>query len=155
MIPARIADALTGRCASEAEIALLKERFPPAMVPEWFVTLLREFRLARASLSLAESDDMAGLGAELYWFAPEGMISEAFDYYPGISVLGVGFLPIAGCAMGSGDPYFLDLRVSTVDPPVVRLLHDFAPLDGRAFPEEGIELVSRSLSEFFAKARVG
>lgn len=154
MIPAETAAALKGTYASDDDLSVLRSKFPLGAVPEWFMALLKEFRLGRASLLLSESDDMAGLGADLYWFRPEDIISEAFDYQPGISVLGTGFLPIAGCAMGSGDPYFLDLRVSMIDPPLVRILHDFVPFDGRPFPPEGIELVSRSLSAFFAKATV-
>lgn len=49
--------------------------------------------------------------------------AEANDFYPGLVVKADGFVPIAGCAEGSGDPYFI--RIQDRQPgPVYRIYHD-------------------------------
>lgn len=56
--------------------------------------------------SLDEDDDESELGADLKWFGPSEMIEEALSVYPGETVIGLGYLPVAACLAGSGDPYF-------------------------------------------------
>ncbi len=53
-----------------------------------------------------EDDDESELGADLKWFGPSEMIEEALSVYPGETVIGLGYLPVAACLAGSGDPYF-------------------------------------------------
>lgn len=146
--------ALKGTCATDADIFMLKALFPTELVPEWLVVLLREFKLGGASISLEENDDNSGMGAELKWLTPPQMVSEALECEPGRSVLKIKLLPVAACATGSGDPYFLDLRAMTIDPPLVRVLHDFVSEEGECFPLQGVEVVSYRLSDFFSKATV-
>lgn len=155
IIPLEIAKALNGTHATDAEISFLRNRFANELLPEWLVGVLQGFKLGGASISLAEDYDLSGLGAELKWFTPEQMISESFEDEPGLTVVPIGLLPVAACAIGSGDPYFLDLRNSNnVDPPLVRVLHDFVGMEKSKFLIEGIEVVTHRLSEFFAKATV-
>lgn len=138
---------LDGAIATDGEIEWLLSSLPPDLVPGWLVSLLKEYRLAGAHFSLNENDDCSGLGAEVIWLTPKQMVSEACEAEPGMSVLSSRFLPIGVCAVGSGDPYFLDLSEEIDDPPVVRIPHDFG---GRSsYPLEKIEPVTRNLSEFF------
>ena len=140
-----IANDLYGACATDDDIRFLRSRLPPALVPDWLVNMLREYRLAGVCLSLSKEHDKSGLGANAIWLTPRQIVSEARDAEPGISVLSSGFLPIGACATGSGDPYFLDLREISKDPSVVRIPHDYG---GRgSYPLDRIEVVTSSLSE--------
>ena len=142
---------LHGTRFSEKDIQLLHDRFPSQMIPNWFSILLREAPLAGQYFELDEAADHSGLGANLQWLTAEQMVSEAFDFEPGASAVPLGFFPIGQCAIGSGDPYFLDMRVATEDPPVVRLLHEAARYEGE-MPYHGIELVASSLSDLLLQA---
>jgi len=119
-------------------------------MPEWLVILLKENRLAGASFSLAGRDDVSGIGVELFWLTPAEILSEATECQPGLSVLPLGYVPVGCCEEGSGDPYFLDMREGSSDPPLVRVPHDFAVQ--QPYPLDRIELVVETLSAFFEKA---
>lgn len=153
LISKDVAQLFDGEFSTEEDLLLLKARLPANLIPEWLVALLKENRLAYTCFSLSEDKDVSSVGADVRWLAPSQIITEAFEGEPGLSVTPMGFVPIADCAIGSGDPYFLDLRVATEDPPLVRVLHDFVR-EGKSFPLEGIEIVSAQLSDFFAKATV-
>jgi hypothetical protein len=146
----KMADRLEGAVATEDEIRLLRLRLDSRLMPEWLLTLLRNNRVAGVDFSLDTIDDESGLGVELLWLTPKQIVSEAMECQPGISVTRLGYVPIGACAEGSGDPYFLNLREPTVDPPVVRVPHDLA--GNEQYPFDRIELVSRSLSNFLSKA---
>lgn len=65
------------------------------------------------------------------------------------------YLPFAACLAGSGDPDFLELKGDDPQQPaLVRVPHHLEDLDCGGYPEERIELVRRSLGEFFHKASV-
>jgi hypothetical protein len=145
-----IAQILRGSAATEEDVRLLRSRLNTSLVPDWFVALLRENRLAGVSFSLAEYDDESKFGAELLWLTPTQIVSEATECQPGTSVVPLGYIPVAGCAEGSGDPYFLDMRAAANDPPLVRIPDDFA---GKGpYPLDRIELVTETLSKFLSKA---
>lgn len=142
---------LTGSRATEAEVKQLVDTLPSNILPIWLPPLLLRFRLAGVNFSLDEEEDVSGLGVDLMWFNVDQMIEEALSVYPGKSVLNLGYLPVAACLVGSGDPYFLKIPNGDEDPPLVRIPHDLALAD-EAFPESEIEIVCESLSQFFDKA---
>jgi len=146
----KIAVKLRGASASDGDIQLLKSRLPRALVPDWFIQLVTDYKLAGACFSLNKEDDDSKLGAKIIWLSAEQIVSEAIDVEPGISVLSSGFLPIGACGLGSGDPYFLDLRRSSNDPPLVRIPHDYAAI--HPYPLERVEVVTPTLADFFSKA---
>jgi hypothetical protein len=80
------------------------------------------------------------------------MIREACDLEPGFTVVRAGFIPFGGCAIGTGDPFFFDMRSGSNDPPIVRVPHDYA--GGDTYPLDAIELVAPSLSEFLKTAKI-
>jgi hypothetical protein len=116
------------------------------------MALLSGHPLAGVGFSLNEEHDESGIGASVLWLTPAQIVSESVECQPGTSVLSYGFLPIGGCAEGSGDPYFLDLRNSSDDPPLVRVPHDYA--SSGPYPLEKIEIVTSSMSEFFRNSRL-
>ena len=145
-----MAQNLHGSAATEEDILLLRSHLNANILPDWFVALLRENRLAGVCFSLTENDDKSKFGAELLWLTPTQIVSEATECQPGTSVVPLGYIPVGACAEGSGDPYFLDLRTETSDPPLVRIPHDFA---GKGpYPLDRVELVTESLSNFLSKA---
>jgi hypothetical protein len=148
-----IANELQGAQATDNDIRMLRAKLPAALVPDWLADMLRRYNLAGADFELSEEQDLSRLGAYILWMPPAEMIVEASECEPGMTVVRTGFLPFGTCAVGSGDPYFLDMRQASHDPPVVRVPHDYA--GGRSYPLERIELVAPSLSRFFGTATIG
>ena len=146
----KIALQLHGATATDDDIRFLRSSFHESLVPDWFAALLRKNRLAGVNFSLSQEDDKSKLGARVLWLTPMQIVSEATECQPGISVVPLGFIPFGACAEGSGDPYFLDMRGATNDPPVVRIPHDYAV--HVPYPLDRIELVAESLSSFLGKA---
>jgi len=146
----RISQKLHGVAATEDDVRLLRASLGDALVPDWFVLLLQDYRLAGVCFSLTDDDDRSKLGADLIWLTPSQIVSEATACQPGMSVTPLGYVPVGACAVGSGDPYFLDMREASDDPPVVRVPHDLAVED--PYPLDRIELVAESLSAFLDKA---
>jgi hypothetical protein len=146
-----MASRLQGTNATEGDVRLLRSRLPHGLIPDWLAKLLKGHGLAGVCFSLSGDHDCSGLGAELVWLTPAQIISEAFDAEPGRSVVSSKFLPIGSCATGSGDPYFLDLREASNDPPVVRIPHEHA--GGNFYPLQRVEVVASCLSNFFRDAR--
>lgn len=143
---------LNGKCATVTEMERLRARLPGELFPHWLGDLFLNHRLIGMHFSLDETKDPTGLGVSLIWMSPEQMFSEALEAEPGRSVISKGFVPIGLCATGSGDPYFLDLRSVTDDPPIVRVPHEFAT--EVEYPEQSIEPVGLSLSEFILKSEI-
>lgn len=141
---------LKGELQRRDELLVLQESLPRG-VPDWFLDIMCQFALCGSEFELSERDDQSGLGASLGWLKPEGILSEAKDYQPGISVHNVGFLPFGSDLTGSGDPYFLDLREESDDPMVVRVPHDFAV--EREYPLDKVEPVC-PLSELIRASEV-
>jgi hypothetical protein len=125
---------------------------PAMLVPDWLANTLRRYRLAQTEFNLTETQDLSGLGAEVSWLLAKHMIREACDMEPGFTVARAGFIPFAGCGIGTGDPFFFDMRNGSNDPPVVRVPHDYA--GGETYPLDAIELVAPSLSEFLKTAKI-
>ena len=139
---------LNGRTINDIEVDGLKQKLPSDLVPDWYVSMLKAFPLVWVSFCLDEENDESEMGADLKWFSPDEVIEEASLAYPGRSVTALGYLPVASCLVGSGDPYFLKIKSGESDnPALVRVPHDAA--SGNDYPEDDIEVVCESLSDFF------
>jgi hypothetical protein len=66
--------------------------------------------LAGRAVEISDQDDLSGVGASILLFNEQDAASEANDFYPGLVVKADGYVPIAGCAEGSGDPYFIRIQ---------------------------------------------
>ncbi len=156
MTPFDAADAiqarLTGRRITPDERARFGELFREIDNSGWIGDMMARCKLAGTTFVLDKQVDLSGLGTEMIWMTLDQMVDEANATYPGIVALKLGFLPVGNCAIGSGDPYFLNVKDGP-DPPVVRIRHD-AVLDENALDEESIELVSHSLSAFLQEAQI-
>jgi len=147
-----ISNELHGSRANEDDVNFLKSNLPLKLIPIWFIDMLRKHKLGGVVFLLSEGNDKSKLGADLLWLRPHQIVSEACSAEPGVSVLQSGLLPIGVCANGSGDPYFLDFREASPDPPVVRVPHEFA--GDQNYPLEKVELITSTLSEFFTLADI-
>lgn len=144
---------LTGLKLTEAGVHHLKENLPTELVPSWLISLLQQYSVIGVCFSLDEELDESELGVDLKWLTPEQIIEEALYAYPGKAVTELGYLPIGACLSGSGDPYFLKVKGTVVeDAALVRIPHD-AILDD-VYPENEIEIVQASLSQFFEQSQV-
>lgn len=150
----KISSSLHGSKLAESEASELIEKLPPGVMPGWLVVIQKQFPLAGVCFSLDEDQDESKIGVEMKWFSSSQMIEEALLVYPGKVVLGLGYLPVAACLVGSGDPYFLKMKSCDLqNPPLVRIPHALA-IDEDHFLENEIELVSKSLSYFFSQSKV-
>lgn len=140
---------LRGQKLSAKDIRRVASATGVALSPE-ISTLLASFPLVGLTLSIADDANESGSDVELKWMTADEMIEEATDAYPGIVAVQHGYLPVAMCMEGSGDPYFLRLA----DGAVVRILHDFVDADEEELDPEGIELVARSIAKLIEMAEI-
>lgn len=76
-------------------------------IPAYWKIFRDENNLVGVEIEIPESEDRSELGAEIVILDDAGILSEATDLYPGIEATRHGFIPIGGCSIGSGDPYFI------------------------------------------------
>ena len=143
---------LSGQKITPQEREILNDRFQSIKGIEWVGDLMSCYALSGTTFTLDEEVDPSGLGVEMQWMAPADMVEEAFELYPGIPALGLGYLPIGQCLSGSGDPYFLKIKAGE-DPPLVRIPHESAE-DENTLDESQIEEIVSSLSAFLGMAKI-
>jgi hypothetical protein len=141
---------LSGVVASPEEIATLRSRLGTC-IPEWFLKMLSTYPLSGTLFLLSEAEDKSGLGVEMEWLSPAQIISEAFEFYPGICAHLKGYFPIGSCLSGSVDYYYLQGHEQN-DPPLLRIPHD--AVNDEELIESEIEVVCDSLSAFVRVATI-
>jgi hypothetical protein len=134
-----------GKTLDTAGRELLERRF---FVPPALIEIMVANPLIGVTFSVPEERDASGLGVEMQWLDPEGMLSEAIDVYPGIVAVERGYFPIGMCLQGSGDPYFFRLS----DGAVVRIPHEAASETDHALDESAIERVADSIEQLVSVA---
>ena len=77
------------------------------MLPSYWIDFLKANDLRGKNCRLSECEDESGVGADLRIFTDEESIDEATNFWPGIAVAADGYVPVASCLTGSGDPYFI------------------------------------------------
>jgi hypothetical protein len=112
-----------GRTASEADINML-ERKLKTKLPNWYYELFTTIPIIDAEFGVQENepeDDYDGI-SYMMWGDIDSVIQECTEFEPGISVFQEGYIYIASCSQGSGDPIFINLN--TEEPKVFRIYHD-------------------------------
>jgi hypothetical protein len=112
--------------------------FPALTIGDDVMTVSEQLR-GRGGQTLSASD--ATLLREKVRAADAVIVDEAVEAYPGILALPLGYIPVAKCLEGSGDPYFFRLN----DGAIVRIPHQAAV--GSELDEEQVEVVSDSVEE--------
>jgi hypothetical protein len=123
-------------------------------IPLWMVDLFVSTPLSGLELGWQAYEptvDFDGV-AWLTMSDARGIRSESLECYPGLAILDRGFINIASCADGSGDPYFISADDGD-DPSVYQVYHDISDQPDTILTE-GRRRVAASLSEFFRSARV-
>ena len=93
--------------------------------PPWLAELLIDVPLCGLDLGWREFEaepDYDGLSC-LKWSDARGILSESRDCYPGLAILPAGYVNVASCGLGTGNPYFISVHEG-VDPPLYRIYHD-------------------------------
>lgn len=132
-----------GKPVTEEELARVEASLG-LRLPQEIASMLRNFCLVGLCVSLDESEDLSGLGADFQWMSVEHMIEEGAETYPGIMAVPLGFLPVGMCSYGSGDPYFVSLHTGAL----VRIPHECAV--GDALDVTQIEEVLSSVHQITA-----
>src|SRR5690606_7866738 len=95
---------------------------------------------------IPEENDLSEIGGGcLEIFNNGDAVDEATKYYPGIGVLSHGYIPVAGCSHGSGDPYFININDGESGP-LYRIYHD-AVFDENYDKEKAINIVLKNYEE--------
>jgi hypothetical protein len=93
------------------------------MFPSYWSEFLEANALVHREVSIPEVQDLSGVGADLEMYDAESSRQEMEEYYPGIVVAADGFVPVAHCSIGSGDPYFINVNDGPGGP-LYRVYHD-------------------------------
>lgn len=109
------------------------------MLPQYWIEFLNRYDLRGKDCCLAESEDESGEGADLRIFTEEKSMDEATNFWPGIAVVPDGYVPVACCLIGSGDPYFIKVSEGPSGR-LYRVYHDAVREDGYK-AEEAIAVV--------------
>lgn len=139
------------RVATNDEIAILQERLDDCL-PDWFIKLISSISLIDAEFGFKEfepEEDFDGI-SYIIWADPSTIIEECLDAVPGCAIFEKGYICIASCSHGSGDPIFMPINKGT-NPPVYRVYHEYGE-DTELILKQGMNLISEKLSELFKNA---
>jgi hypothetical protein len=109
------------------------------MHPSYWKHFIDDHMLVGRCITIPEKADAAGLGGDLQIYTAEQAREEAEEYYPGIAVAPDGFVPVAQCLNGSGDPYFINVRDGEGGP-LYRIYHDAVAAESYD-PAEAVAIV--------------
>lgn len=94
------------------------------MIPEYWKEFLTTNSLVGQSCEIPEQFDLSELdGGDLKVLDENEIVSEANEYYPGIAVKKDGYIPVASCLLGSGNPYFININ-DGINGCLYRIYHD-------------------------------
>ena len=142
-----------GRRADRGELIALNQECG-GIIPAWYIELMTTYPLCGLELgwqSSASGEDDDGV-SWMQWSDPAGMRSEMLECYPGIAIRGSGYINVASCSHGTGDPYFIR-AVDEDDPAVIQVAHDVSD-DPNLILRDGVSVVAERLSQLFTKAFV-
>ena len=112
------------------------------MIPEYWKDFLNKNNFQKSEIEIPASADLSELNDEefgLYILDEKMIMEEATDYYPGIAVKPHGYIPVAGCQHGSGDPYFINTN-DGIGGKLYRIYHDEV-IDKNYDKEKAIDVV--------------
>ncbi len=99
------------------------------LIPEYWKQLVINNTLIGKYCEIPEESDLSELsGGCLKIFDESQIIEETNVFYPGLAVKKDGFIPVANCMQGSGDPYFINVGDGE-NRCLYRIYHDGEMLD--------------------------
>jgi len=109
------------------------------MIPDYWIEFLNNNNLRNIEIEIPDEMDLSELdGGGLKIFDEEGIFEESTKFYPGIAVKNDGYLPIASCLQGSGDPYFINCSEGPAGR-LYRIYHDEVSDEG--YTKEAVNIV--------------
>ena len=98
------------------------------MIPNYWKLFVDSHRLIDSHIEIPEESDLSELGCSLQIFSESKSVDEANNFYPGVAVKKHGFVPVACCLIGSGDPYFINFNDGEFGS-LYRIYHDVEMID--------------------------
>lgn len=126
---------------------LLKNKLPEWLIQFYYSTPICGLEIATKYLDSEDDEDYL----DIEFLNAKGIISEATEAYPGISLIDKGYLCIGNDALGTGDQIYISLDEGE-NPPVYQIYHDVSE-----YPDEILSakrIIANSLSELFKNAKV-
>ncbi len=99
------------------------------MIPEYWTQFMTLHNIEGKEYELSEARDLSGVGAIIEILCQDDIKIEATEYWPGIGVLNDGYVPIGHCAVGTGDPYFINVH-DGANGKLYRICHDMVTASG-------------------------
>ena len=111
------------------------------LIPEYWKAFIIKNQLVGKYCEIPESADQSELdGGNLKLLDENQILEEANEFYPGIAVKKFGYIPVASCSLGSGDPYFININDGS-NGNLYRIYHD-AEIDDESYNmDEAVNLV--------------
>lgn len=117
----------TGERISSGECLEILERFAP-LDCSWVATLMALCRVSGTTFSnIHRERDPSIESFDFRWLSPKEIIDEAFGVFPGIAAIKAGYVPVGECLIGTGNPYFLQVRQP--DRALYEIRHDAVDTD--------------------------
>ena len=118
------------------------------MIPEYWKGFLTTNSLIGQYCEIPEASDLSELdGGDLKIFDESEILEEANEFYPGLAVIKDGFIPVASCSEGSGDPYFINIK----DGPngcLYRIYHDAEMIDDNSYNlDDAVNIVLKNYTD--------
>ncbi len=114
------------------------------MTPYWR-TFVEQHHLVGREISVPDDRDISEVGIEIEILGEEAIHSEQTAAYPGIAVAEAGYIPVGGCSIGTGDPYFINIHDGEGGP-LYRIYHDEV-VDQNYNPKTAIAVVLKDYRE--------
>ncbi|MDT0581712.1 hypothetical protein [Brumicola blandensis] len=103
------------------------------MIPKYWVDFIADNSLIGKYCEIPEEIDLSELdGGDLRIFNRNEILEEANEFYPGLAVIKEGFIPVAICLQGSGDPYFINANDGKSGR-LYRIYHDAEMVDDNSY----------------------
>jgi len=92
-------------------------------MPPYWKAFVEQHQLIGRELSRPIEADLSRVGAIIEILDDANSLDEQTNFYPGIGVASSGFVPVGGCGIGTGDPYFINIRDGEGGP-LYQIYHD-------------------------------
>jgi len=121
-------------------------------VPSWLTELVTTVPLCGLELGWKAYDPAPGFDGVMWmeWSDADNIRSDSLECYPGLAILKHGYINVASCSQGSGDPYFICVKQGD-DPPLYQVYHDIGD-KSKVILAKGRRQVASTLSQFFCDA---
>ncbi len=116
-----------------------------AVIPIYWKDFVEQHALSGAEIDIPSGIDPTGAGAEFEILSDVSIRQEAEELFPGIGVAADGFVPVGGCVIGTGDPYFINSNDGPCGP-LYRIYHD-AVSDAGYDRNDAVDLILNDYSE--------